>query len=120
MIEKIKELDTPGTSDKCLDAMFKWVNSLCYAGSWDEINETLRSMDVEEWSAGALVGFLSIARPASPHLVDGVSFFGRVKEKFLRDEGEKRTSALTGGLQFEKFTTDHCGHPRCPTCKERK
>ena len=41
-------------------------------------------MDVEEWSSDALVAFLTIARPASSHLTDGVDYFNRVKEKFLK------------------------------------
>ena len=119
MIKKIKELDTEETLDDCLDVIYEWVDDLCYAGDWDTINETLRSINVEEWSVTVLLAFLVTAYPAASHLVDGTDFFNRVEAKFLRDEGKKRAQALTSRLQFKEFTTNHCGHPRCPTCKDK-
>lgn len=96
-LDRVRELDGGGETDRALDLLFDTVDDLLLAGRFGECDAILRSADAGEWSATLLVGLLTVTLPARGRLAERAPFVERTRAE-LAGRG-RDTKALLSGLE---------------------
>jgi len=100
-MEKAIEMDTTrARSARALDIIFNEVDDRLCDGKFDEVNEILQVVDIEDTSVRLLIGYLTITLAAHKKLPYRPTFFQRCKTEFeKRPESQNRINGLTQGLE---------------------
>ena len=87
---------------KRLDAIFDTIDDLCLAGKFDEVDNVLKNVDIQNEPTTLLIGYLTITLMAHKgnKLNCRTLFYDKVEEELRRrGETEKRIKNLLVGLK---------------------
>lgn len=90
------------TTDEILDDLYDLIDSMMREGRFDEIDEMLEAVSVNDCSINFLLGILTATLPGDAHLKRRAQFFDDVKTTLIdRKEYEDR---LLAGLEAKGST----------------
>jgi len=84
--------------DKQIDKIFDQVDDLCLEGKFEEVDEILKSVDIENTMEELLIAYLAITKAATPKLRWRDRFYSDVFSKFLKTRGISETQNLLKNL----------------------
>lgn len=91
----LAQLDRRGNVDAALDYLYDQVDAAFKEGRFSDIDELLKIVPVENYSADLLLGFLTATLPARSRLRARGEFFKRA-ETIIRERGEWVSGLLVG------------------------
>lgn len=97
-LPQLYQLVAAGRTTKAIDLLFGKVDSLLCAGSFEEIDALLRTIEVDCLDTTLLVGVLSITVSAKNHLRDRAALAKRIEQRLKLLAPDRIDRLLTGLL----------------------
>ncbi len=94
-LDHVARLDTLGNHDAALDILYDKIDGLLRSERFDEVDQLLSNIDVDDLSPDLLLGILTASLPAKSKLPSRTVFFEKV-ETSLKDRGIWEDNLLVG------------------------
>ncbi|MFC1759412.1 hypothetical protein ACFL2H_11705 [Planctomycetota bacterium] len=94
-VSHAQRLANKGQIDAALDIVYDRVDEMMLAGQFDEVNQTIADLNVDELSIDIILGVLTITLPGKSKLPDRNKFFEDAKRS-LESRGEHCEGLLAG------------------------